>query len=383
MTHILRAIPLVTLMALSMLGYSAFAAGPGVTDTKVVFGQTIGFDSVWGSLYKGYSEGLMAYFRLVNAQGGVHGRQIEVIRLEDNYLTEKAVANIKRFGQDNDVFGLVCIAGTGITEAALPLLEEYKLPTVGALTGAESVRGYNRYLFHTRASYSTEVQKMIQHLDTVGITRVAVLYQDNNFGRNVLAAAQAAVKDKKVQLVAVVPHPVKDWKIADMVKPIAAAQPQAVMMLTAPTTVAEMIKGYRALSGQVIPSPWVLSVTTPAKLTELLEDAVRGIAITQVMPHPSSGVSRLSRKYRADMSQNGNTPNLTYEAMEGYVTGRIVVEALTRAGRNLTRENYIHALEGLGSYSVEDLPVKYSPQSHTGPTFVEPTIIGHQGQVVR
>ncbi|MDO8264005.1 MAG: ABC transporter substrate-binding protein [Gallionella sp.] len=361
----------------------ALAASPGVTDTKVVFGETIGLDSVWGPLYTGYSEGMLKYFQWVNAKGGVHGRQLEVIRLEDNYVTATAVANIERFGQKSDVLGLLCIGGTAITEAAMPLLEEFRLPTVGTLTGSESVRGFNRYLFHTRASYSAEIQKMIEHLETVGITRVAVVYQNNSFGRNVLAATQLSVKDKRVQLVALVAHPAKDWKITDIVEPLASAHPQAVIMFSASATVAEVVKGYRKITGKSIPTPWVLSVTSPAKLSELLGEDARGIAVMQIMPNPGSGVSRLSRRYRSEMGQNGVSPNLSYEALEGYVTGRIVVEALTRAGRNLTRETYIQALESMGDYKVDDLAIKYSPQSHAGPTFVDPSIMGHQGVLMR
>ena len=118
-----------------MLAPLARGAEAGVFADKIVFGQTVGFDSVWGGLYRNYTNGLLAGFEQVNAQGGVGGRKLVVKRLEDNYLPDKAVANVKTLVQEG-VFGLVCMGGTGNTIAALPLLEQYRLPMVGAMTGA-------------------------------------------------------------------------------------------------------------------------------------------------------------------------------------------------------------------------------------------------------
>lgn len=362
---------------------SAPANAPGVTDTKIVFGTTQGFEGVWGTAYKNYSAGMMAYFEDINAKGGVHGRKIEVTRLEDNYVTEKAVENIKRFGTANDVFGMVGIGGAAITLAALPLLDEFKLPTVGTFTGSEGVRDYNRYLFHTRAGYGTEVRKMVEHLHTVGISQIAVVYQDNTFGKGVLTFAVSAIEGRKGKVVASIPHPIKDWNTAQIVKQLVDSRAQAVLMFTAPGTVVDLVKGYKATTGLPMPSPWALSVVSPSKLREQLGDDARGIAVTQVMPHPSSTASLLSRNYRALMSKGGATPNMNYEAVEGYVTARVVVEALKRSGRNLSREKYLTVLEGMGDLRVDELFVKYSPKLHHGPSFVEVTLVGRSESVVR
>lgn len=373
----------VCIAALSSLGAHAKTAEPGVSGDRIVFGQTIGYDSVWGSLYKNYSDGLLGYFKHVNSQGGVHGRQIELVRKEDNYVTEKAVENIRSFGTGSDVFGLVCIGGTGITLAALPLLEQYQLPTVGTLTGADGVREHNKYLFHTRTGYSNEIAKMVEHLTTIGISRISAVYQDNAFGKSCIAAAEKAAKAYKAQLVASVAHPVDKWDASRMAEALEKAGPQAVLLFTSPATVADLMKNYKARTKISLPSPWVLSVTSVPKLYELLNNEMRGIAMTQVMPHPRSGSSRAARQFREVMQKHGRKDNMAYEAVEGFMTGRVVVEALRRAGRNLTRASYVKALEGFGDIKFDELPYRYTPSSHLGPSFVEVTILGQDGAVVR
>jgi branched-chain amino acid transport system substrate-binding protein len=356
---------------------------PGVSDTRIMLGQTIGYDSVWGSLYKNYSDGLLAFFARTNAEGGVYGRRIELVRKEDNYATDKALENIRQFGQGEEVFGLACIAGTGITLAAMPLLEQYKLPTVGTLTGADGVREYNRYLFHTRTSYSSEVDKMVEHLATVGIRNISVVHQDNAFGKSCLNAAERAAVKHKAKLVAKLAHPTDKWDTAAMVGVLEKARPQAVLLFTSPGTVADLIKGFKTATGSSLPSPWVLSVTSIPKLRELLGPDVRGIAMTQVMPHPQSGSSHAAREFRISSEKHGNRANVTYEAMEGYMTGRVIVAALRRTGRDLTREGYVKALESFADLKLDEIQYRYSPTAHLGPSFVEVTFIGSDGSIVR
>ncbi|MGM3277442.1 ABC transporter substrate-binding protein [Ralstonia sp. 24A2] len=179
-----------TLAGGAMVVPIARAAEPGVHTDKIIFGQSIGFNSIWDGVYRNYTNGLLAYFNHVNMLGGVHGRKLELKHLEDEYVPEKTTAaNIRAFVGD-DVFGLACLGGTGNTAAALPLIERYRFPVVGTLTGAEAVRKATAPLFHTRAPYSSEVARMIQQATTVGLKRVAVVHQDNAFGMTCVQAAQ-------------------------------------------------------------------------------------------------------------------------------------------------------------------------------------------------
>ena len=362
--------------ALASLGGQG--AVPGVSEHKVVFGQSVGFDSVWGPAFRNYSDGLASWLNHVNAAGGVHGRQIEVMRLEDHFNTDEALANVRRFGEQGEVFGLVCMGGSDITQAVLPLLEQYQLPLVGTITGAEFLRGHHRYLFHTRAGYGAEVRKILQHLGDAGLHRAAIVHQDNAFGNGVAAIAREVAPAHKVEIVRTLSHPIGQWNAEEIAASLAEAQPQAVLMFTATPTVVAIAKAYRASQSHALPSPWVLSVTSAPTLQEQLGADARRIAVTQVMPHPNAANSKLAQSYRALWRAGQPALNMSYEAMEGYVTGRVVTEALRRAGKHLTRNAFIQALEAMGELKVDDLAVKYTPQQHTGPSFVEVSIVGRQ-----
>lgn len=365
-----------------MLAPMARAAEAGVFADKIVFGQTVGFDSVWGSLYKNYTDGMLACFEQVNAQGGVAGRKLVVKRLEDNYVPEKTVANVKTLVQDG-VFGLVCMGGTGNTIAALPLLEQYRVPAVGAMTGATAARKASAPLFHTRASYTDEVTKMVQHATTIGLRRIAVVYQDNAFGAGNADAAKAAASKFGAQIVALIPHNVNGGDIDMVVDKIATANPQTTLLFTSPSSVADMLLRFQAkYSPLPLPQPWVLSVTSPKTVFEKAGALAHGVAVTQVMPGPNARTQPLVRAFRDANDKFGVRTNQTYEAVEGFLTGRVIVEGLRACGANPTREAFIQALEGFGTRDFGGVRVHYDRANHAGLNYVDVAMIGANGNLV-
>ena len=365
-----------------MLAPMARAAESGVFADKIVFGQTVGFDSVWGGLYKNYTNGLLACFEQVNAQGGVAGRKLVVKRLEDNYLPDKAVANVKTLAQEG-VFGLVCMGGTGNTIATLPLLEQYRLPMVGTMTGAAAARKASAPLFHTRASYSDEVMKMVQHATTIGLKRIAVVYQDNPFGSGNADAAKAAVSKFGAQIVALIPHNAKGDDIDMVVDKIAAANPQTTLLFTSPSSVADMLLRFQAKHGPLpLPQPWILSVTTPKTVFEKAGALAHGVAVTQVMPNPNARTQPLVRAFREANDKFGLQGNHTYGAIEGFLTARVIVDGLRACGANPTRDTFIQALEAFGTRDFGGVRVHYDHGNHAGLDYVDVTMIGSNGNLV-
>jgi branched-chain amino acid transport system substrate-binding protein len=355
------------------------AAAAGVAPDRIVVGQTVGYESVWSQTVRNYADGLDAWISHVNAAGGVHGRRIEVRRAEDHFHADQAVANVRRL--DGEVFCLAGLAGSGMVQAVLPVLQELKLPAVGAITGHMALRNYNRYLFHTRAGYRAEVGKMIGHLASAGIRRVAAVYQANDFGMNAMDMARQFAAAHGVEILAALQHDAEHWDAAAIATQIAAAKPMAVLMFTAAPPIAEIAKAYRAHTLHALPAPWVLSVASVPQLQELLAEDARRIAVTRVVPQASSTVSRLAQSYRALMTQLGREPNMSYEAVEGYITGRVLTEGLRLAGRELDRERFVDALEAAGEIQLDDFFLKYSPQSHAGPPFVDVSIVGRRAPV--
>ncbi len=358
----------------------ARAGEPGVRADRIVFGQSLGFESIWATTYRNYTDGLLAYFSFINAQGGVQGRKLELKQLDDKYDPDRTVANIRQLLLD-DVFGLACLGGTGNTAAALPLLEQYRLPTVGTLTGAGSLRKPGAPLFHTRASYDVEVARMIQHATTVGLKRVTVVYQDNAFGAACAQAARDAALRFGAQLVSVLPHNVQGTDLDAVVGKIHASHPQTTLLFTSPQFVAEFLLRHDAKHGPLA-QPWILSVTTAKTVFERAGALSRGVAMTQVMPNPNNGKLQLVREFRDINERFGVRTNLTYEAVEGFLTAKVIVEGLRACGASPTRDAFIKNLEKSGSRDFGGVRVHYDRSNHGGLDFVDVAMIGEGGRIV-
>ncbi|CAG2129992.1 ABC transporter substrate-binding protein [Cupriavidus numazuensis] len=358
----------------------AAGAAPGVYPDRIVFGQTIGFESVWGGPYRNYTDGLLTYFNHVNAKGGVNGRRLIVKRREDHYAPENTVANVQAFLQD-EVFGLLCMGGTANVLAALPLIEQHRLPVVGAFTGAPDVRKDSAPLFHTRSGFVDEVMRMVQHATTIGLKRIAVVYQDNLFGKvNAEAAADAARKYGGV-IAAMVPHSVQGEDIPAVVAKLQAARAQTTLLFTAPQWVADILTTHHSRHGP-LPHPWILSVTSTKQVFEKAGELSRGVAVTQIMPNPASRVVPLARDFQETFDRAGVTENRTYEAVEGFLTAKVVVEGLLACGPNPTRELFISKLEAFGKREFGGLRVHYERNRHSGPDYVEVAMIGSGGRII-
>lgn len=366
----------------TLLAPLARATEPGVHPDKIVFGQSVGFESIWGDGYHNYTNGLLACFNHINAQGGVHGRRLELRHLEDNYIPEKTAANVNAFLHE-DVFGLACLGGTGNTVAALPLIEQHRLPTVGTLTGAPAVRKASAPLFHTRATYSDEVFRMVQHATTIGLKRIAVVHLDNAFGAACAQSAQEAAQKFGAQIVSIIPHSVQGDDIDAVVQKINEARPHTTLLFTSPQSVANMLLRYHAKYGPLpLPQPWILSVTTAKIVFEKAGPLSHGVAITQVVPGPNERSVPLVREFREINDSYGVKTNQTYEAIEGFLTAKVIVEGLRACGANPTRESFINCLEAFGTRDFGGVRVHYDHANHGGLDYTAVAMIGVNGRIV-
>lgn len=171
--------------SLALVLASSFAlAENGVTEREILIGQFAAISGPAAQLGQRMQVGMQVYFNAVNAQGGVHGRAIKLITRDDGYEPEKAVAAVKALIQEDRVFALAGSVGTPTGLAALPVLTEQQVPLVGMFTGAQALREpFNRYVFHVRARYFDETERIVQHLTTLGIKKIAVFYQNDAYGK--------------------------------------------------------------------------------------------------------------------------------------------------------------------------------------------------------
>jgi ABC-type branched-subunit amino acid transport system substrate-binding protein len=368
------------LLGLGLLGSAQ--AETGVSDERILLGQSVPLSGPLAENGVQYSKGIRLYLDQVNQKGGINGRKIELLTLDDAYNPARAEENTRQLIEDKQVFALLGYAGTGSTQAALPLAEKSHTPLIAPYTGAESLRGkVSPVLFHLRAGYDDEMRKIVEHQATLGIKDIAIVYQDDNFGKAGLKGFEKAMTDFKLKplaTLAVAPGNLAESAAASA-QALARLRPASVILATAgkvsTAVIGETIKN--GLRPQFIG----ISAVSAAQLVGDLKTDAAGIVIAQVVPSPWSSKYRIVRQYREALG--GKPEDAHYASLEGYIAGRVMVEGLRRAGKNLTRSGLISALEGMQQFDLGDFIVDYRNGRHVGSSFIDLSMIRGNGQFVQ
>jgi len=360
---------------------AAAHASDGVTETSIRLGMSSPLSGPTGAYGRAMKEGIEAYFASVNAKGGVDGRKLELVALDDGYETDAAVANAKRLIDKEKVFALLGFYGSSPTAAVLPLLDASGVPLIGTISGAEALRRpLNRHMFHLRASYGDETAAIVKNLTTVGIKRIAVFYQDDGFGLAGLKGVTDALAAHQLKPVAAASVPRNSVEVGAAVAAISQSGAQAVVMVTLYRPTAEFIKRMRTAGA----SPFFVALSpvgTDQLIAELGPDNTRGIQVSQVIPHPWGDKVEAVREYKQVLMAHAKHTNYSYYGLEGYLNAKLVVAALQRAGRNLTRERLIAALRG-GPFDLGGYRVNYASGSNEGSNYVEISVVGAAGRIL-
>lgn len=357
------------------------AAAPGVTSKSILLGQSAAFTGPAAQLGIQMNMGTKAYFDYINAQGGVYGRKIVLKTRDDRYEGNICADNTKKLIQDDKVFALISYVGTPTTVAAMPIFTEAKVPLIGPFTGAEALRNpVNRYIFNVRASYYDETEKIVEQLVSTGNRKIAVFYQDDAYGQAGLKGVQLAMDRRSMKIVALGKVERNTIKVQDAVKTINAAQPDAVIMISAYTSIAEFVREMKAAGSTT--QFYNVSFVGSSALANALKDEGYGVAISQVVPFPWGPEVRIVKEYQEIMSKGGHK-DYDFASLEGFIVGKLMVEALRRAGKELTREKLISVLESMNNVDLGGFVVNFSPTNHSGSKFVDLTMIGRRQTFIR
>ena len=369
------------LAASTLLATAPAFATEGLTNTSIRFGMSSPLSGPTGAYGRQMKEGIEACFAKVNAAGGVHGRKLELVALDDGYETEPAVANARRLVQQDKVFALMGFYGSSPTAAVLPVLDATGVPLIGTISGAEALRKpVNRHMFHLRASYGDETAAIVKNLTTVGITRVAVFYQDDGFGQAGLKGVKEALAKHKLEPVAMASVPRNSVEVAQAVAAIAKANPQAVVMVTLYRPSAEFIKQMRAAGS----APFFVALSpvgTDQLIAELGPQHTRGVQVSQVIPYPWGDKVEVVREFKRALATHAKSSNVSYYGLEGCINAKLVVAALERAGPNPSREKLVAALRS-GPFDLDGYRVHFPAGSNSGSNYVEISVIGANGRIL-
>ena len=366
------------LLAAVALGASA---EPGVTSSSIVLGQSAAFTGPASELGTEMRAGAMAYFQWINAQGGVNGRKIELRSLDDGYEGDRAAANTRKL-IDDGVFLLFGYVGTPTSNASKPIFTAAKVPFVGPFTGAESLRNpVNRYIFNIRASYFDETDKLVGQLVGQTLDRIAVFYQNDDYGKAGLAGVERAMTKRNMKIIATGTVERNTVDVGGAIKSICKVEPQGVVMISAYKSCAAFIKEARAAGC----NPQFLNVSFVGSkaLAHEAGPAGRGVGVSQVVPFPWNLSARIVKEYQQLLEASTGKQNYSFTSLEGFIAAKVLVEGLRRTGNDLTREKFITAMEQMRDYDVGGFTVSFSPNDHSGSKFVELTVIGKDERFLR
>ncbi len=357
------------------------AADIGVTDKEILVGQFAAQTGPAAELGKRMQLGMLAYFNAVNAAGGINGRTIKLVSRDDGYEPEKAAAAVKALIEEDKVFALVGSVGTPTTLAAVPAINAAGIPLIGPFTGAQALREpLNRNIFHVRASYFDETERIVQHLSTLGIKKIAVFYQNDSYGKAGLEGVTRALTKRSLKPASAVTVERNSVDVTAAWAELAKAAPEAVVQISAYKSCAALIKLARSkgYGGQFFNVSFVGSTALSAELG----DAGAGVTISQVVPFPYTASSEIVREYQQRMTEAGNK-DFDFSSMEGFLAAKVFVEGVRRAGKTLTRASLVSGLESMRDVNMGGFLVNYSPKNHEASHYTDLTIIGRGGRFVR
>jgi ABC-type branched-subunit amino acid transport system substrate-binding protein len=351
------------------------ARAQGITATSVVIGQSTPLTGSNAELGNDIRNGALAYFRKLNDAGGVHGRKIELVTLDDGNTVPRAEANTKKLVEEQGVFALFGYPSATLSRPALPFVEKNKVPFLGAFTGADPMRVFNKHVYNMRASYADELEKIVDHFVSIGVKRFSIVYYDDVVGKENLTAVDRALKARG--LTAVSHAAFKDRAKPDIaagVKEVAKGQPDVVILTTLYKATSDFIKLARKEGmGASMTSNSFPGASPLAK--ELGKDGA-GTIVATVVPPPSKRSLPIVQEYQAAMEKHFGRKEYSFTSLESYIGAKVIAEALRRAGPKPTREAFERELDGMKGFDTGGYVVSFTPANHNGSSFVELTVLG-------
>ena len=364
---------------IAVLAAGTFMAANAMAASTVKIGLSVPLTGVQAGLGKEAESVWRAFAKHANSKQLAGAYTFELAVLDDAFDSAKSKANAEQLlGQGVAV--MVGTAGIPPVQIVLPLLEARKVPLLGPGSGSLALRGKSPALFHVKASFGAEVDQMARLLSTMGLKKVVVITDDASDRKALVerfAAALAGAGNGGGSSVKAVVIAQQGGATQEAVAQAMEAQPEAVYVMTIPGLAGGVLKQLRGKNYKGFLAAW--SVAATGSVVEELGSAGAGIIFGTVMPSPTSALSGIKASFRAFANEQGVKPS--YRAMEIYITGRILAEALARAdGSSATGSKVWTALESLRDVSIDGWRVRYLPTDRDGSKFVDTMMLMADGK---
>lgn len=367
-------------------GLAALLVGQAAAANELVIGQVVAL--LEDKLQAGYqmNAGVELYFDAVNRAGGVHGRTLKLAVQGRTPSVPESVVKTRELVEEHKPIALVGLMGTAPMEALVKdgLPERAGLPIVGIRTGATSLHSpVHPWLFHTRASYAAEADKIVRHLSTLGLKRIAIFHENTGFGREALRHALAAMEKARLKPIATATYELNTTEVGEAVKTLQAAAPEAVIAAGSSAATAQLYKGLQQGGAQRIQVVAFSTVDAATVVKVIGRIDARGLGIAQVVPDIGNRRTPLVREFQDTVRKlRDDTFDLTQGALEGYLSAKVLVEGLRRAGPNPTAARLKAALEKMGGYDAGGVVIGFSPKNHSGSSYVTIGILASDGKLM-
>ena len=340
---------------------------------------------------KGIQTGFEVYFKYTNERGGVGGRPVKLVSKDDDLTPGKMLSITKEYIADKNILALAGFVNTGgITDVSKSnILGNSGIALIAPLQGDKSIVTAANF-FPFRSGYPDEVSALVKEAAFTQKKRVAIVFWNITFGPAMKKLVEDDSKTQGLNVVAYVPidaKPEAQGKFAQVMKDAVAAvvkeKPDAVIMLISGKYALEFVKGIKS-SPSADAQLYAMSIVPPGDVVKVVgDDKARGLVIAQSVPFPFSPVLPIVSEYQKVMKQYAPNEPLSFSTLEGFIGGKITVEALKRAGPNPTRAKVLKALTSMGELNLGGVYVNYNSQARKGWGTVDLTVIGPGGKLLR
>jgi branched-chain amino acid transport system substrate-binding protein len=358
---------------------SPAGAEDGVTSESIVFGQATVLEGPASALGQGMRAGIRAAFEEANKKGGVHGRKLDLVSVDDGYEPDKSIAATKKLIEQDKVFALIGAVGTPTAAAAQPLATAAKVPFIGAFTGAMFLRNTKlENVINIRASYDAETEAWVKHLtEDLKIKKIAIFYQDDAFGRAGLSGFKKAMDKRGMEIAAEGTFERNTVAVKSALLTLKRAEPEAVVMVGPYKPCAEFIKLARKI--EFNPVFVNISFVGAGSLAKELGPDGNGVVVSQVVPFPWDVSIKAVADYHAAMKAVDPQAEPGFVSLEGYLVGRLAIAALDKAGKDVTRDSLLRTIKDTGRFDIGGVEMTYGPNDNEGLDKVFMTVIQPDG----
>src|SRR5215216_72387 len=376
-----RSVRAASILAAGALSFTLTPAGAedGVAPDQIVFGQAAVLEGPASALGQGMRTGIQAAFDEANKNGGVHGRKLKLVSVDDGYEPDKSIAAVKKLIEDEKVFALIGPVGTPTANAAQPVAQAAKVPYIGPFTGAAFLRDPKRdNVINVRASYDAETEAWVKHLtEDLKITKIAIFYQDDAFGRAGLSGFKKAMDKRGMQITAEATFERNTVAVKSALLTLKRAEPEAVVMVGPYKPCAEFIKLARKTDFN--PAFVNISFVGAGALAKELGPDGKGVIVSQVVPFPWDASLNVVADYQAAIKAADAKAEPEFVSLVGYLVGRLTIAALDKSGPNPTREGLLKTIKETGKFDIGGLPMTFGPEKNEGLDKVFMTVIQGDG----